>query len=81
MLDSNDPACHMVIDQFSVGNDLIVAPVLYSGIRQREVYLPAGVWKDGIDGSLRKGSRWIHDYRVEEDEVAYFKKMPLDTRL
>lgn len=81
MLDSNDPSCHMVTDQFSVGNELIVAPVLHSGMRQREVYLPAGVWKDGIDGSLRKGSRWIHDYRVEEDEVAYFKKMPLDTRL
>lgn len=81
MLDSNDPSCHMVTDQFSVGNELIVAPVLHSGMRQREVYLPTGVWKDGIDGSLRKGSRWIHDYRVEEDQIAYFKKMPLDTRL
>lgn len=81
MLESSDPACHEVADEFSVGEDLIVAPVLYSGVRHREVYLPAGVWKDGIDGSLRKGSRWIHDYRVEEDQVAYFKKMPDNTRL
>ncbi|KAF2901313.1 hypothetical protein ILUMI_04874 [Ignelater luminosus] len=80
MLEPNDPACHIVADEFSVGEDLIVAPVLYSGARQREVYLPAGVWKDGIDGSLRKGSRWIHDYRVEEDQVAYFEKMPDNTR-
>lgn len=81
MLESNDPACHLVADQFSVGEDLIVAPVLYSGVRRREIYLPAGVWKDGIDGSLRKGNRWIHDYPVEENQVAYFKKMPDNTRL
>ncbi|XP_043284957.1 uncharacterized protein [Venturia canescens] len=80
MLDPADSACHVVVDEFSVGEELIVAPVLYSGSRQREVYLPAGVWKDGIDGSLRKGSRWIHNYRVTEDKIAYFVKMPDNTR-
>lgn len=44
------------------------------------VYLPQGVWKDGVDGSMRKGSRWIHNYRVPEDKIAYFVKMPDDTR-
>ena len=81
MLDPNDPSCHSVTDEFSIGDEIIVAPVLYFGAREREIYLPAGVWKDGIDYSLRKGSRWIHDYRVEEDQVAYFEKMPDDTRL
>ncbi|XP_012268655.2 myogenesis-regulating glycosidase isoform X2 [Athalia rosae] len=80
MLDPSDPACHVVVDEFSVGEELIVAPILYSGSRQREVYLPAGVWREGIDGSLRKGSRWIHNYRVSEDKVAYFVKMPDNTR-
>lgn len=80
MLDPADTACHVVVDEFSVGEELIVAPILYSGSRQREVYLPAGVWRDGIDGSLRKGSRWIHNYRVAEDKVAYFVKMPDNTR-
>ncbi|KAL3277390.1 hypothetical protein HHI36_012739 [Cryptolaemus montrouzieri] len=81
MMDPNDSSCHSVVDEFSIGYDLIVAPVLYSGARQREIYLPAGVWKDGIDGSFRKGSRWIHNYKVEEDEVAYFERMPNNTRL
>ncbi|XP_044259481.1 myogenesis-regulating glycosidase isoform X1 [Tribolium madens] len=80
MLEYNDTACHVVADEFSIGEDLIVAPVLYSGAREREIYLPAGVWKDGIDNSLRKGSRWIHDYKVEQNEIAYFEKMPDDTR-
>ncbi|XP_015118712.1 myogenesis-regulating glycosidase isoform X1 [Diachasma alloeum] len=80
MLDPVDPACQLVMDEFSVGEELIVAPILYSGSRQREVYLPAGIWRDGIDGSLRKGSRWIHNYRVAEDKVAYFVKVPDNTR-
>lgn len=80
MLDPADQACHIVTDEFSIGEELIVAPVLQSGVRQREVYLPAGVWKDGIDGSLRKGSRWIHNYRVSEEQIAYFQKMPDNTR-
>lgn len=80
MLDSQDPACFAVNDEFSVGEELIVAPILRKGETKREVYLPYGVWKDGVDGSLRKGHRWIHNYRVPEDKVAYFVKMPDNTR-
>lgn len=101
MLDSQDPACLYVHDEFSVGIELIVAPILTRGQYTREgklkqrsleyliecdscyslsVYLPPGVWKDGIDGSLRKGSRWLHNYRVPMDKVAYFVKMPDNTR-
>ncbi|XP_044735680.1 myogenesis-regulating glycosidase isoform X2 [Chrysoperla carnea] len=80
MIDPVDQACHAVTDEFSIGEEVIVAPILQPGVRHREVYLPAGVWKDGIDGSLRKGSRWIHNYRVLEDQIAYFQKMPDNTR-
>ncbi|XP_021930514.1 uncharacterized family 31 glucosidase KIAA1161 isoform X2 [Zootermopsis nevadensis] len=80
LLDPGDPICHLVMDEFSVGEELIVAPVLYPQTYEREVYLPTGVWKDGIDGSLRKGSRWLHNYGVPEDKVAHFIKMPDDTR-
>ncbi|XP_030569080.1 myogenesis-regulating glycosidase isoform X2 [Drosophila novamexicana] len=80
MLDPHDPACLIVSDEFSVGEELIVAPILDAGLEEREVYLPQGVWKDGIDGSLRKGSRWMHGYRVPKDKIAYFRKMPDNTR-
>ena len=80
MLDPNDPACHMVVDEFSIGEELIVAPVLVPKVREREVYLPSGVWKDGMDGSLRKGNRWLHHYPVPPDKIAYFVKMPDNTR-
>ncbi|CRL05727.1 CLUMA_CG018756, isoform B [Clunio marinus] len=80
MLDPHDVACLNVVDEFSVGEQLIVAPILERQKTIREVYLPQGVWKDGVDGSLRKGSRWIHNYRVPDDKIAYFVKMPDNTR-
>ncbi|KAJ1522038.1 hypothetical protein ONE63_002356 [Megalurothrips usitatus] len=80
MLDPQDPQCRDLADEFSIGEELIVAPVLQPGSTEREVYLPTGVWKDGIDGSLRKGNRWIHMYKVPLDKVAYFVKMPDNTR-
>jgi len=70
MLDPQDPACRIVADEFSIGDEIIVAPVLKPGSVEREVYLPTGVWKDGIDGSLRKGSRWIHMYKVGKTNLA-----------
>ncbi|XP_053948171.1 myogenesis-regulating glycosidase isoform X1 [Anastrepha ludens] len=80
MLDPHDPACLVVNDEFSVGEELIVAPILENNSEEREVYLPQGVWKDGIDGSLRKGSRWMHNYKVTKDKIAHFIKMPDNTR-
>jgi alpha-D-xyloside xylohydrolase len=35
--------------------DLLVAPVLYPGLRRREVYLPEGRWSSLHDGSIRDG--------------------------
>ncbi|XP_049281375.1 myogenesis-regulating glycosidase isoform X2 [Anopheles funestus] len=80
MLDSTDVNCFSINDEFSIGDGMIVAPVLERGETVREVYLPQGVWKDGIDESLRKGSRWIHNYHVPQNKVAYFIKMPDNTR-
>lgn len=42
MIDPHDPSCQTVVDEFAVGEDIIVAPILYPGARTREVYLPAG---------------------------------------
>lgn len=60
-------------------DDVVILIFILSFI-QHLVYLPRGVWKDGVDGSMRKGSRWIHNYRVPEEKIAYFVKMPDDTK-
>ncbi|XP_059062041.1 myogenesis-regulating glycosidase [Achroia grisella] len=73
-------AALLVRDEFAIGDEIVVAPVLNPGETTREVYLPAGLWQDGIDGSLRKGNRWMHEYKVPLERVAYFIRKPDDMR-
>jgi alpha-glucosidase len=42
-------------DQFMVGGDLLVAPVLLPEQRQREVRFPAGAWRDWLTGERYVG--------------------------
>lgn len=77
---SGGDAALMVQDEFAIGDEIVVAPILNPGETTREVYLPAGLWQDGIDGSLRKGNRWMHEYKVPLERVAYFIRKPDDMR-
>lgn len=44
-----------VCDQFMLGEDVLVAPVLYEGMRERSVYLPSGSWKNIHTGEILEG--------------------------
>lgn len=46
-------------DEYMFGPDVLVAPVLYEGVREREVYLPEGTWKNINDGSVFEGNQTI----------------------
>ena len=46
-------------DQFMFGSDLIVAPVLRPGERERGVFLPKGNWYDFFTGRPSSGDRFI----------------------
>lgn len=55
-----DRACTGVDDQFLFGSDLLVAPVLAEGVRQREVYLPTGAtWTDAWSGQTLDGGQYV----------------------
>ncbi len=55
--DATDPVCRDIHDEFLLGDHLLIAPALHSGQTERQVYLPAGDWRDWMDGSLRAGGR------------------------
>jgi alpha-glucosidase (family GH31 glycosyl hydrolase) len=59
-------------DQFVLGDDVIVAPVLAKGARTRQVVLPEGQWK-AEDGSLHTGGTTV---RIE----APLARLPYFTR-
>ena len=61
-LDPHDTETYRIQDQFAIGNDLIVAPVVTRGATTRDVYLTEGHWVDAQDpmGTVYEGKRWCH---------------------
>lgn len=54
-----DAHCWELEEQYMLGNRYLVAPVLYEGHRSKEVYLPAGSWKDFFDQKVYSGPATI----------------------
>jgi alpha-D-xyloside xylohydrolase len=43
------------------GSDILVAPVLYAGARERQVYLPAGSsWINAETSTIHAGGQWAN---------------------
>lgn len=55
----DDPNCRDRDDQYLVGRDILVAPVLADGCHTRTLYLPAGDWYDYWTEELLQGGREI----------------------
>ena len=62
-----------VTDQFMLGNQILVAPVLEKGANKREVIFPKGDWK-GFDGKRYQGPKTI-SVDVPYDSLSYFAKV------
>ncbi len=55
----DDAACVDCDDEFLLGNDLLVAPVLEAGATIRAVLLPPGEWFEWATGAVHAGSQRI----------------------
>lgn len=60
-------------DQFVLGSDIIVAPVLEKGVRSRKVVLPKGNWL-AEDGKKYKGGTTI-EVSVPLERLPYFQRI------
>jgi alpha-D-xyloside xylohydrolase len=57
----DDPRAWEVDDEFLLGPDVLVAPVLSAGARSRDVHLPAGArWTDAATGQVHDGGVTVH---------------------
>lgn len=61
-------------DQFAIGEDIVVAPVLREGQRSRDIFLPAGWWRDEMGSSRVLGGKWIRNYTVPLERVPFFTR-------
>jgi len=62
-----------VNDQFMLGDQILVAPVLEKGATERKVILPGGAWK-GFDGKLYQGPA-TSSVAVPDDELCFFERV------
>jgi alpha-glucosidase (family GH31 glycosyl hydrolase) len=67
----NDPKCWRIADQYRLGRDLLVAPVVEEGATTRRLYLPHGQWYDLWSGVTQEGGCWM-EVTVPLDQIPVF---------
>ncbi|MBQ3278532.1 MAG: glycoside hydrolase family 31 protein [Clostridia bacterium] len=70
-----DPACWELQDQYMFGSKYLVAPVLHLGERERDVYLPEGLWENVNTGETVSGGQTLR-VPAPLDEIPVFKRAP-----
>ena len=70
--DNSDSKLFTIADQFMVGDDILVAPVLDPKTYQRDVYLPTGAWQKRKEGGVIIGPTLLKNMSVPIDQVLYF---------
>lgn len=73
-----------ICDQFLLGDDVVVAPVVYEKQRKRRVYLPTGTWKRVYlgPGDIAKsqenneGPVWLENVSANLEELPCFERVP-----
>ena len=70
-----DEKCWDLSDQYMYGDRYLVAPVLYAGAKEREVYLPKGCkWKEIESGSVYDGGATVK-VELTLDTMPVFEKI------
>ena len=50
-----------ITDQYCFGPDLLIAPVMHEGMRERDIWLPEGeTWTDLTTGESYSGGQTLH---------------------
>lgn len=70
----DDPECWKLQDQYMFGEKYLVAPILHLNEFEREVYLPAGTWKNVNSGEVLQGGGKV-TVSAPLDEIPVFERM------
>lgn len=64
-----------VSDQFLLGDNLLIAPILCRDQTLRDIYIPAGIWKDINEEKAVSGPKWLTNYGMTLSDAPCFIKM------
>ncbi len=71
----HDPRAWACDDQFLVGDEFLVAPVLYEAQPARDIYFPAGTWRDYWNGQTFTGPAVAECYPAPLDVLPLFERI------
>ncbi|KOB70265.1 Glycosyl hydrolase family 31 protein [Operophtera brumata] len=72
-LDPHDNETLLIWDEFVLGENILVAPVLEENARSRDIYLPTGTWLEAGDPEkAHAGPGWIRSHPAPLDVLPYF---------
>lgn len=74
-LDPDNETALTCNDEFLLGNDILVTPVVLPNARERNIYLPKGTWKDYWTNKIFTGSQWLKKYSVPLDILPIFQRI------
>lgn len=66
-----------LISEFLLGEDTLIAPILIEGTTHRDIYLPAGYWRDENhpERACIQGPIWLKNYEAPIEMLPYFTKI------
>jgi len=70
-----DEKAYLAREEFMLGERFLVAPVVEKGATAREVYLPAGLWKDFWSGEIYNGGSTLAQYPAPLDKLPIFVRL------
>jgi alpha-glucosidase (family GH31 glycosyl hydrolase) len=76
-LDPSDEHALICDDEFLLGDDFLVAPVVSPHTRKRDIYLPNGKWQDYWTDEIIKGNTLIENYPAPLGTLPIFKHIHL----
>lgn len=63
-----------MFQEYLLGEDILVAPVIEEGANSRDIVLPKGSWKDGNNGTIYEGPQILKNYSAPIDVLPFFIK-------
>ncbi len=69
-----DEACYALDDQYMFGPDILFAPILDSGVTDRQVYLPEGRWVRTSDKTVVTGGQTIPCHAELDEFIAFVRE-------
>lgn len=70
-IDNSDETNFKIADEFLVGNEILVAPILDQNKYSRDIYLPSGKW-NSTNGTVYQGPTLLKEYPAPIETIPYF---------